>query len=148
MEISQKIDAAQRRQMIAEAAYFRAERRGFDGGDPVRDWVEAEAEVDAEIARLEHEQALERLEARIETATKKLAALKRRLTSAAAGAKAEWQADAERLAGLRDKLRAKVAEIRSESAQVREKARRQAEKLWEEISQVIERATGERDARR
>jgi hypothetical protein len=33
--------------MIAEAAYYLAERRGFDGGDPVADWLEAEAEIDA-----------------------------------------------------------------------------------------------------
>lgn len=33
------------RQMIAEAAYFRAEQRGFQGGDPVQDWVEAEKEI-------------------------------------------------------------------------------------------------------
>ena len=32
------------RQMIQEAAYFRAERRGFVGGDPVADWLAAEAE--------------------------------------------------------------------------------------------------------
>ncbi|HYW03593.1 MAG TPA: DUF2934 domain-containing protein [Gammaproteobacteria bacterium] len=36
----------ERHHRIAEAAYYRAERRGFDGGDPVRDWLEAEAEVD------------------------------------------------------------------------------------------------------
>jgi hypothetical protein len=36
-----------RRQMIAEAAYFRAERYGFSGGDALRDWCEAEAELDA-----------------------------------------------------------------------------------------------------
>jgi len=32
---------------IAEAAYLRAEQRGFQGGDPVADWLAAEAEVDA-----------------------------------------------------------------------------------------------------
>jgi hypothetical protein len=32
--------------MIAEAAYYRAQRRGYHG-DPVRDWTEAEAEIDA-----------------------------------------------------------------------------------------------------
>jgi hypothetical protein len=32
--------------MVAEAAYYRAQRRGFRG-DPVRDWTEAEAEIDA-----------------------------------------------------------------------------------------------------
>lgn len=40
------ISAEARRQMIAEAAYFRAQRRGFQG-DPDRDWIEAEAEIDA-----------------------------------------------------------------------------------------------------
>ena len=35
------------RQMIQEAAYFRAQARGFIGGDPVEDWLAAEAEIDA-----------------------------------------------------------------------------------------------------
>ncbi len=30
------------RAKIAEAAYYRAERRGFVGGDPVEDWLAAE----------------------------------------------------------------------------------------------------------
>ena len=38
------------RQMIQEAAYFRAERRGFSGGDPVADWLAAEAEIDAMLS--------------------------------------------------------------------------------------------------
>ncbi len=38
--------AAERERMIAEAAYFRAERRGFSGGDSVTDWLAAEKEVD------------------------------------------------------------------------------------------------------
>ncbi|HTP94896.1 MAG TPA: DUF2934 domain-containing protein [Burkholderiales bacterium] len=40
-------DAAARRRMIEAAAYHRAEQRGFQGGDPVEDWLAAEAEVDA-----------------------------------------------------------------------------------------------------
>jgi hypothetical protein len=36
-----------RDEMIAIAAYYRAERRGFDSGDALTDWLEAEAEVDA-----------------------------------------------------------------------------------------------------
>jgi hypothetical protein len=36
-----------RRSMIAQAAYLRAERRGFTAGDEVEDWLAAEAEVDA-----------------------------------------------------------------------------------------------------
>jgi Protein of unknown function (DUF2934) len=36
-----------RRALIAQTAYFRAERRGFAAGGEERDWLEAEAEVDA-----------------------------------------------------------------------------------------------------
>ena len=31
--------------MIAEAAYYRAERRGFAPGHELEDWVQAEAEL-------------------------------------------------------------------------------------------------------
>jgi Protein of unknown function (DUF2934) len=40
-------DGIVREKMIAVAAYFRAEHRGFNCGDPVEDWLAAEAEVDA-----------------------------------------------------------------------------------------------------
>ncbi len=40
------VEPALRSRMIAEAAYFRAERRGFGNGDPVQDWLEAEIEID------------------------------------------------------------------------------------------------------
>ena len=36
-----------RRAMIAEAAYYHAERRGFAPGGEEHDWLRAEAEVDA-----------------------------------------------------------------------------------------------------
>ncbi|MHB0986062.1 MAG: DUF2934 domain-containing protein [Sulfuricella sp.] len=36
----------QRYLMVAEAAYYRSERQGFTG-DPVQNWVEAEAEIEA-----------------------------------------------------------------------------------------------------
>lgn len=35
-----------RYRMIAEAAYFRAERRGFVAGNELQDWLDAEIEVD------------------------------------------------------------------------------------------------------
>jgi hypothetical protein len=40
------ITAEQRHKMICEEAYYRAERRGFSGGDPEADWVDAEVEID------------------------------------------------------------------------------------------------------
>jgi hypothetical protein len=42
-------DWYRRWQRIAEAAYIRAERRGFRG-DPIEDWLAAEAEVDGALA--------------------------------------------------------------------------------------------------
>lgn len=45
------IPAEERHRMIAEAAYFRAERRGFAPGDPELDWRLAEAEIDAKLLR-------------------------------------------------------------------------------------------------
>jgi hypothetical protein len=35
--------------MIATAAYFLAERRGFAGGYQMQDWIAAEAEIDAQL---------------------------------------------------------------------------------------------------
>ncbi len=40
------VGADERQRLIAEAAYLKAERRGFAGGNPQQDWNEAEAEVD------------------------------------------------------------------------------------------------------
>ena len=36
-----------REQMIAEAAYFRAEQRGFVPGNEMSDWLQAEVDVEA-----------------------------------------------------------------------------------------------------
>lgn len=42
---------AERMKMIAEAAYYLAEKRGFNGGNELSDWVAAEKQVDALIAK-------------------------------------------------------------------------------------------------
>ena len=39
-----------RMESIRELAYLRSERRGFDGGDAVQDWLAAEAEVDSQLS--------------------------------------------------------------------------------------------------
>lgn len=41
----------ERWQMISEAAYFLAEKRGFSGGNPCDDWTQAEQQVDTELGR-------------------------------------------------------------------------------------------------
>ena len=48
-EAAQPMLASERHQMIAEAAYLRAEAQGF-ASDQREDWLMAEAEVDARLA--------------------------------------------------------------------------------------------------
>lgn len=38
---------AEHHHRVAEAAYFIAEHRGFKEGDPVQDWLAAEAQINA-----------------------------------------------------------------------------------------------------
>jgi phosphoenolpyruvate-protein kinase (PTS system EI component) len=129
--------------MIAEAAYFRAERRGFNGGDPVKDWIEAEAEVDARLRQIEIEHLVTRLEEGLATASKKLTSLKKKVSGLKAEARAEWQQDVEKLASLRDSLQMRITELRQQGEQAGHKAKQQAEKVWEEITETIHRV-GER----
>ena len=39
------INPEELRDMISETAYYLAEQRGFEGGCPVHDWLEAEAKI-------------------------------------------------------------------------------------------------------
>jgi hypothetical protein len=43
------IDQDLRRGLIAQAAYYRAERRGFAPGHEAEDWLAAESEVDTAL---------------------------------------------------------------------------------------------------
>lgn len=40
----------ERNRLIAEAAYYIAEKRHFQGGDPAQDWIQAEQEVDSRLS--------------------------------------------------------------------------------------------------
>jgi len=44
-----RISPEERHRLIAEAAYFRATRRGFSGDAEVEDWLAAEAEIDGKL---------------------------------------------------------------------------------------------------
>jgi hypothetical protein len=47
----QKISEEERRKLIAEAAFYLAERRNFEPGHELEDWVEAEAEVNERLTK-------------------------------------------------------------------------------------------------
>jgi len=44
-DVVPSISVEERERLVARAAYFRAEKRGFAPGCELQDWIEAEAEV-------------------------------------------------------------------------------------------------------
>lgn len=140
MPATRKVTEDQRQQMIADAAYFRAQRRGFGGGDPVADWLAAEAEVDA---RLRHADGglLDGLDERLATVNERLATLRRKVSRMKVDAREEWQHDVEKLGKLRDSLKQRLEEIREHGEHASEKAQQRAEALWAEISEILHRTT-------
>lgn len=48
-EVNQNVPQDQRIEMISTAAYFIAEKRGFDNGDPEADWLLAESQFDESL---------------------------------------------------------------------------------------------------
>lgn len=49
LPVPPKEDRPDREQMIAKAAYFRAEQRNFAPGHELEDWLAAEREVDRQL---------------------------------------------------------------------------------------------------
>jgi len=48
--VERTIPDAVRYNMIAEAAYYRAEKRGFQNGNPIEDWLTAEEEIKEKLS--------------------------------------------------------------------------------------------------
>jgi hypothetical protein len=46
-----RVDKKSRQELTAQIAYFRAQRRGFEPGHEVEDWLAAEAELDSQGSR-------------------------------------------------------------------------------------------------
>lgn len=51
--VSGAVTPEQRYRMICDAAYFRAEQRGFIGGSPEQDWRDAEIEIDQKLCAVQ-----------------------------------------------------------------------------------------------
>jgi len=139
MSSQHELTSSQRQQMIAEAAYFKAERRGFDGGDAVRDWCEAEAEIDARLLQLQDGQLVERVERALIESGKKLAAARRKLARLSTEARIEWKRELDKLAALRESLEPKLAELKDQGVRVGQTLREQAEKIRDELAEVVQR---------
>jgi hypothetical protein len=53
-ERSESSEPPQRHSLIAEAAFFIAEERGFAPGQELDDWLAAEREVDQSLSAIQH----------------------------------------------------------------------------------------------
>ena len=131
------LSADRRREMVSEAAYFLAEHRGFNGGDPVTDWLQAEAEMDARLG--ETQRALDRLEERLAVVNRKLKSARGKLATLTADVRQEWERDFRKLAKLRDGFQERLDELRKQSVNASEKTRQQLEDAWDEASDLLHR---------
>jgi Protein of unknown function (DUF2934) len=139
MTVPRKVSMGQRRQMIAEAAYFLAEKRGFDRGDPAEDWYAAERAVHARLRELEAQHVLGALDEALSGATRGLAALKRRLSGVSLEARAELQKDADRLGELRDTLKLRLGELKERGERAGRRLREEGEALAVELRELLQK---------
>jgi hypothetical protein len=143
------VSAAERERMIREAAYFRAAQRGFTGGDPLVDWLDAEAEINAQLgpqrtrarpakgaAADDHQQTLKE---RLEKANQQLERLRARTARLRKDARAEWEHELTRLHGLRDTLEQQAKELTKKTRSKSEVLRTQAEQAWKDFKAGVER---------
>jgi chromosome segregation ATPase len=134
--------AAERRQrMIREAAYYRAQRRGFAGGDPVRDWLEAEAEVDRLLARERPGRdaggpgPIEQFEAQLAALDEEMRRLMGKAREAGSEIRSEIELDLRKLQPLRANAEERIGELRERSAEA-----------WDELKKGVHSARHELNA--
>jgi TolA-binding protein len=138
-------NAAKRRHMIEEAAYYRAERRSFSGGDPVADWLEAEAEIDGMLQKQpaagETPGPIEQFEAQLKAMDEEI----RRLMGKARGVQAQVRTDLEqeleRLRPLRRAAEERLTELRGRSGAAWEEVRKGVDSAREDLNAALSAIT-------
>jgi ABC-type transporter Mla subunit MlaD len=128
--------------MIAEAAYFRAEHRGFQGGDPLDDWLQAEAEIDR-MAAGAAEPAREKLADQLAAQLRQYDGEFTRLTAKARGLSTamrnELERELERLKPLRTSAEQALAEVRQRAGHATEDLLALGDKVRTELADTLER---------
>ena len=131
----------QRQRMIEEAAYYRAQRRGFVGGDPVADWLEAEAEVDQMLAQTgatgESPGSIEQFEAQLKEWDAEIRRLVGKARGARAEARAELERDLEKLRRLQAAGGEKLDALRGRSGAALEEVRKGVEQARADLSTAL-----------
>ena len=118
------ISPDERQQMIAEAAYLRAAERGFEGGDPLADWLAAEAQINRALPRPQQQKEelalYEQLRREVQTT----------LNDIRAGVNAE---------SVRDAVERAVARVRGAGGQTSDALNRAIESLRKDIASAADR---------
>lgn len=135
--------------MIAEVAYFRAEKRGFADGDMVQDWLEASAEIDRQLQQLQatknaagvsaKQDFLERLEAAHRDWDARFDILKNKASEATAGLREELREEVDALAGKRTAIEVRMQELRRRTEDAWEDLREGMESAWKELQDTLHR---------
>ena len=132
-------------EMIAVAAYYRAEHRGFSEGDPVADWLEAEAEIEqmllAEpVPEMSAKHSFQqKLEAQFEEWDAELAELKAKTKEPKAKTRAEFEKQLEAITGMRAEAEEKLRELRKRSEDAWEDLKEGTAKAWDEMREALDR---------
>lgn len=138
------------REMVAVAAYYRAEHRGFAPGDPTADWLEAETEIEQKLqhaprpaAGVKHssKHAFEKkLETHLSDWDARLERLRAKARETKADVRAEFEVQLEALAAERAVAQEKLRELRQHGEWAWEDLKGDADTAWKELREAIERA--------
>lgn len=138
----------QRYQMIAEAAYYRAERRGFIIGDTAQDWLDAELEIDrilqqqlgqGETPQGTAKQAFQqKLEAQLNDWDAKLDELKAKAREAKTELRADYEKQLEILSEKRATAQEKLQELRLRTEDAWEDLKGGTERAWDEMRKTLD----------
>lgn len=141
----------QRYQMIAQAAYFRAEKRGFIIGDTTQDWLDAEVEIDrilqqqlgqSETPQGKAKQAFQlKIEAQLKDWDAKLDELKAKAREAKAELRADYGKQIEILSDKRATAQAKLQELRLRTEDAWEDLKGGTERAWDEMRKALDQVT-------
>ncbi len=144
----QGCSSERRREMIAVAAYYHAERRGFRAGEEIDDWLEAEAEIehllepragdDAKTSAKHRFQ--QELEMQLAEWDARLEELKAKARDAKSELRAEFEVQLEALAGKRALAQERLQELHRHGEWAWEDLKESAEKTWTELREAIKRS--------
>ncbi|MHB9020817.1 MAG: DUF2934 domain-containing protein [Halothiobacillus sp.] len=150
-ETTTPISAEIRHRMIAEAAYFRAEKRGFTGTEMAQDWSEAEAEIDRKLQSItanvpEKITFEDKLRQQISVWDSRLNHLAEDAKSAKATVKANIEKHIVEMTAHRQTLKEKLNELQASSTSRWDELKHQTEQMLTSMQDAYDRAAIQKEA--